>query len=124
MKARRVLAVEDDADSREALRVLLAAFGHEVRVAADGEAAVAQDVAFRPDVAVVDVGLPRMDGYEVAELLRAVLGGSALLIAHTAYGRPADLERGRRAGFDAYLTKPGDPLELAALVGGGADEEP
>jgi DNA-binding response OmpR family regulator len=101
-----VLIVEDNEDAREALRIGLALEGHEVDVAADGDEGLALGVARRPDVAVVDVGLPGRDGYEVARGLRAALGEGVTLIALTGYGQRDDRRRTREAGFDVHLTKP------------------
>jgi CheY-like chemotaxis protein len=111
--ARRILLVEDDADTREALKTLLELSGHHVEVAADGGAAVAHAIASRPDVALVDIGLPEIDGNEVARRIRASLGASGIfLIALTGYGGDADEEMARAAGFDAHFTK---PVELSRL---------
>ena len=98
--ARHVLLVEDSDDIRESLQELLAELGHRVEVAADGEQGVARALASRPEVALVDIGLPRIDGYEVARRLRAALGGDILLVALTGYGQPEDAVRARAAGFD------------------------
>jgi CheY-like chemotaxis protein len=111
--ARRILLVEDDADTREALKTLLELNGHQVEVAADGGEAVAHAIANRPDVALVDIGLPEIDGNEVARRIRASLGaGSIFLVALTGYGGDADEELARAAGFDAHFTK---PVELSRL---------
>ena len=111
--ARRILLVEDDADTREALKTLLELSGHHVAVAADGGEAVAHVVAYRPDVALVDIGLPEIDGNEVARRIRALLGaGGIFLIALTGYGGEAEEELTRAAGFDAHFTK---PVELSRL---------
>ena len=110
---RRILLVEDDADSREALKMLLELSGHQVEVAVDGGAAVAHAIAHRPDVALVDIGLPEIDGNEVARRIRAELGDDGIfLVALTGYGGEADEEIARAAGFDAHFTK---PVELARL---------
>jgi CheY-like chemotaxis protein len=111
--ARRILLVEDDADTREALKTLLELSGHQVAVAADGGEAVAHVVAYRPDVALVDIGLPEIDGNEVARRIRAQLGaGGIFLVALTGYGGEAEEELARAAGFDAHFTK---PVELSRL---------
>jgi len=111
--ARRILLVEDDADTREALKTLLELSGHHVAVAADGGEAVAHVVAYRPDVALVDIGLPEIDGNEVARRIRALLGaGGIFLVALTGYGGEAEEELARAAGFDAHFTK---PVELSRL---------
>jgi CheY-like chemotaxis protein len=82
----RVLLVEDHPDGRETLKLLLELCGYQVEAAADGRQGVEKGLAWRPEVAVVDIGLPLLDGYEVARRLRAALGGRVRLIALTAYG--------------------------------------
>ncbi|WP_437760995.1 ATP-binding protein [Sorangium sp. So ce1389] len=104
---RRVLVVEDAEDVRRVLRELLAALGHEVAVAADGVDGLAKLLALRPEVAFVDVGLPGIDGHELARRARAAPAGEAVyLVALSGYGGPEDQARSRRAGFDRHLTKP------------------
>ena len=114
--SRRVLIVEDNPDGREMLRLLLELYGYQVEEAADGRQAVEKALAWRPEVAVVDIGLPVLDGYEVARRLRAALGGRVVLIALTAYGSPEDRQRAFDAGFDYHLTKPASPYELRRLL--------
>jgi CheY-like chemotaxis protein len=106
------LIVEDNVDGRESLRTLLEAWGHHVEVAADGLEGVQKALAGQPEVALVDIGLPLLDGYQVAEQLRAILGHTVFLVACTAYGRPEDRHRSFKAGFDAHLTKPVDLDDL------------
>jgi PAS domain S-box-containing protein len=104
---RRVLVVEDESDVREMLRVLLEGEGHEVSVADNGVEGVAKFDSFRPDVALVDIGLPGMDGYEVARQARSLPDGSRFkLIAITGYGQEKDRQRAHDAGFDLHVTKP------------------
>jgi len=117
----RVLIVEDNADTREALQEALALDGYEVFASADGRTAL--DVARReqPGVVVVDIGLPGLDGYEVAQRLRASANGDRLLlIGLSGYGQPEARRRATEAGFDAYLTKPVAPDELARVIEAGA----
>jgi signal transduction histidine kinase/CheY-like chemotaxis protein len=109
---RRVLIVEDIADSRKALRVLLQLCGHVVEVAEDGLEGVEKAVRTRPEIALVDIGLPKLDGYQVAREIRSSLGASIRLIALTGYGQPDDQQRALEAGFDLHLTKPVDPQHL------------
>jgi CheY-like chemotaxis protein len=116
--ARRILIVEDHPDGRESLRVLLELFGYRVDVAADGFQGIQKGLAEEPDVALVDIGLPHLDGYQVAAQLRAGLGRKVLLIAYTAYGQPEDRQRALEAGFDAHLVKPVDLVELFGWLGG------
>jgi PAS domain S-box-containing protein len=104
---RRVLVVEDEGDVREMLKVLLEGEGHEVSVADNGIEGVAKLGSFRPDVALVDIGLPGMDGYEVARRARSLPGGELIkLIAITGYGQEKDRQRAHDAGFDLHVTKP------------------
>jgi signal transduction histidine kinase/DNA-binding response OmpR family regulator len=102
----RVLVVEDNTDARDMLHALLEHAGHEVHEAADGPSAVELAIEIRPDLALVDLGLPGFDGLEVASRVRAAIGDEALLVALTGYGQPLDRQRTRRAGFDAHLVKP------------------
>jgi CheY-like chemotaxis protein len=115
----RVLVVEDNDDIRETLKDLLELCGHEVDTAADGASGVERTLALRPDVALIDIGLPGLDGYQVARRLRAELGSSGTrpkLIALTGYGQPGDKQRALDAGFDAHLVKPVDYDDLAHLL--------
>ena len=113
---RRVLIVEDNDDARDMLRHLLTGTGHEVHEAADGLAGLYQALALRPDAAVIDIGLPGLDGYEVARRIRAGGDAGVLLVAVTGYGQSGDRQRSTEAGFDAHLTKPVDPVALEALL--------
>jgi PAS domain S-box-containing protein len=104
---RRVLVVEDEDDSREALKLLLETEGHEVALTADGAKAIEEVARFRPDFALVDVGLPGMDGYEVARRVRELPEGKTLkLIALTGFGGDKYRRRAREAGFDLHVVKP------------------
>jgi PAS domain S-box-containing protein len=109
---RRVLVVDDNADAAELVAMALTSAGHEVRVAHDGPAALEVARAFTFDVALLDLGLPAMDGIELGERLRAS-GQPGKLVAVTGYGQEADRERSREAGFCAHLVK---PVELAAIM--------
>jgi len=119
--SRCVLIVEDNPDGRETLRVLLTLLGFDVEVAADGLEGVRKGLELRPQAAVVDIGLPEMDGYQVGRSLRHALGRSVLLIAHTAYSGPSGRERAQQAGFDSLLSKPADIEELVRLLRGAED---
>jgi signal transduction histidine kinase len=114
-RPRRLLVVEDNVDARQTLRTLLETLGHEVHEAADGEAGVAAALERRPDLVFVDIGLPRLDGYEVARRLRQAKLG-ARLVALTGYGRDDDLKRAREAGFDEHLLKPATLEQLRAAI--------
>ena len=114
---KRLLLVEDNPDIGETLRDLLQLLGHRVDLAADGLRGVQVALATQPDVALVDIGLPGIDGYEVARRLRATdAGREMLLVALTGYGRPEDRDRAIQSGFDAHLVKPIDPEELNQLL--------
>jgi len=118
---RFILIVEDDGDSRIALRVLLEVWGYRVEEAACGEQAIAIALARQPDLILLDLGLPDLDGYQVAHRLRRVDGYRPFLIALTGLGLAEDRGRARDAGFDAHLVKPVEPDALQALlVRGGA----
>jgi CheY-like chemotaxis protein len=116
---RSVLVVEDNPDGRDSLCTFLGLLGHRVDAAVDGEEGVEKGLSQQPEVAVIDIGLPRMDGYEVAVRLRAAMGRNILLIAHTGYGQPEDVKRGADAGFDAYFVKPANLHELSTWVARG-----
>ena len=113
----RVLVVEDNEDGRESLRELLEIWGYEVSVAGNGPEGVEMAFAVRPEVALIDIGLPGLDGNEVARRIRSLLDGEEIsLIAMTGYGQPEDRRRALQAGFDRYLVKPVDPAELSQLL--------
>jgi PAS domain S-box-containing protein len=114
----RILVVEDHADSAEMLAFLLRLEGHEVRVASEGSGALDAARAQRPDVVLCDIGLPGMNGYEVASRLRQETEcANARLIALSGYGQAEDRRRSKEAGFDFHLTKPVEPDALIALLG-------
>jgi two-component system CheB/CheR fusion protein len=111
------MIVEDNADARDMLRTLLELDGHTVYEASDGAAGLDAILALRPDLAFVDIGLPGVDGFEVARRLRAQEnGGPTKLVALTGYGQEADARRTREAGFDLHLIKPIDPDTLASVL--------
>jgi signal transduction histidine kinase len=111
---RRVLVVEDNVDARQTLSALLSASGYEVFVAGDGDDGLAQILEHRPDLAIVDIGLPGLDGFEVARRTRSALGGAApRLAALTGYSSLAVRRAALEAGFDLHLVK---PLSMAALA--------
>jgi PAS domain S-box-containing protein len=112
--ARRILVVEDNADAAEGFAAHLRLHGHEVRTAGDGEEALAIAREFRPQVALVDIGLPGMSGYELAHRLRET---PALLIALTGHGQKQDRTRAREAGFHHHFVKPADPRDIQAAIG-------
>jgi len=109
-----ILMIEDDADAREVLQISLEAEGQLVRVAANGDDGIALAAATRPDVVFIDLGLPGLDGFEVARRLRALLGTTVRLIALT--GRTEDREATAAAGFDGHLLKPVGADAIIALL--------
>ncbi len=113
---RRVLVVDDNADAADALGEALACFGHDVRVVHDAPAALHLARGFRPELALLDIGLPGMSGWELGERLRVVLGEAVRLVAVTGYGLDADRARSREAGFEAHLVKPVDLSLIESTV--------
>jgi len=117
-RSRRVLVVEDSADARQSLRLLLEMAGHEVEACEDGPSGLARLRAFRPDVALIDLGLPGMDGYTVAREARGRPETRAIrLVAVTGYGQAEDRRRALAAGFDLHVTKPVDASMLDDVLG-------
>jgi CheY-like chemotaxis protein len=109
--------VDDNVDAAQSLAMLLETSGHSVRTAYDGEAALEAARAHRPDIAFLDIGLPKLDGYELAKCLRHdVALGHITLVAMTGYGQAADRERARVAGFDEHLIKPVDFSKVERLL--------
>ncbi len=104
--SQRILIVDDNEDAAVSLAALLSALGYETHTALDGETALASVDSFRPDVVLLDIGLPDLDGYEVALRLREEGAQELKLIALTGYGQEEDLRRAREAGFDQHLLKP------------------
>ena len=112
----RVLVAEDIPDAAEMMRLMLETMGHAVRIAADGVQAVAIAQEFEPQVALLDIGMPRMDGYEAARRIRALLGQRVYLVALTGWGQEEDERRAVAAGFDRHVTKPAEPELLESLI--------
>ncbi len=113
----RILVADDLADSADSLAMLLQLEGHEVRVAYDGEQALALAESFRPDVALLDVGMPKLNGLEVCGRIREQHWGQRMtLVAQTGWGQASDRQRSRDAGFDHHIVKPIDPEKLIALL--------
>jgi CheY-like chemotaxis protein/two-component sensor histidine kinase len=113
----RVLVADDNSDLAESVAMLLRFEGHEVRIALDGPSALELAEEFKPDAALLDIGLPGLNGYELARKLRSRSSGQKLLlIAVTGYGRFKDRERSKNAGFDCHLVKPVDPHALSVLL--------
>ena len=118
---RNILVVDDNQDAAELIAEALAAAGHDVRTAFDGPAALAISEEFDPDVVFLDIGLPVMDGYEVARRMRASDGKRMRLVAITGYGQEADRKRALAAGFDSHLVKP-VPIEVTLAIASSSEE--
>ena len=117
--ARRVLIALDDEIAAVILREVLTGFGHELEVALDGPAALAKTLEFRPDVVLLDLGLPLLDGRAIARKLRKTSAGRKLrLFAISAYARPQDTARALAAGFDHHFIEPVDVEALALAIAG------
>jgi CheY-like chemotaxis protein len=114
--SRHVLIIEDNADARGTLQTLLALLGHRVETARTGAEGVERALTARPEVVLIDLGLPVLDGYEVARRLRAALGDSVLLVALTGHVLDEDRQRSQEAGFNAHLAKPVEVEELNLLL--------
>lgn len=114
----KVLIVEDNRDTRTTMRMLLSmGFGHDVYEAGDGAGGVRLALEMRPDVALIDLGLPDLDGHEVARRIRAVLDRRAIvLVALTGYDSPEDRRLAEQSGFDVHLVKPVDSAELSRIL--------
>ena len=115
--SRRILVVDDNRDSANSLGILLSMAGNIIQTAHDGEEAVERAVSFGPSVILLDIGLPKMNGYEAARRIRELPGGKTLvLVALTGWGQEEDRRRSREAGFDHHLVKPVDPTMLQVLL--------
>jgi CheY-like chemotaxis protein len=115
--SRRVLVVDDNVDAANSIATVLQLFGHNVHCVYDGPSALSAADEFRPEIIVLDIGLPGMDGYEVARRLRdrAAFQGTPI-VAVTGYGQDEDRARSREAGFNEHLAKPVDPEALHKLI--------
>lgn len=115
---RKVLLVDDNEDGRTCLATLLSIYGHEVDIASDGADALAKTAIFKPDIVMLDIGLPDMDGYEVARRLRAdEATARTRLVAITGYGQKADVQSAHEAGFDAHILKPARIEDVCLQIG-------
>ena len=112
----RVLVVNDYADNVESMAMLLRLYGHEVETALGGSAALRAARANPPEVVLLDISMPGMNGYEVARQLRSMFQGRVVLIALTAHGFEEDKRRCVEAGFDRHLVKPADPVKVEQLI--------
>jgi DNA-binding response OmpR family regulator len=117
-KPRRILVVDDNKDAADALALFLQMDGHAVRCVYDGRSALEVASEFMPEVVLLDIGLPDMDGYALAQnLRRQAKNASATLIAVTGYGQEGDRDRSAESGIDHHLIKPVDTAELLRLLG-------
>ena len=115
--AQRILVVDDNRDATETLAALLQLSGHETATAYDGKSAIEIAESFRPDVLLLDIGMPELNGYEVARRVRALpWGADTTLVALTGWGQEDDRRRSQEAGFDAHLVKPVDHAQLMELL--------
>jgi CheY-like chemotaxis protein len=112
----RVLVVDDDPDTVASLRLLLEAWGFEAWTARDGQTALEMARAFPPDVVILDLAMPGLDGYAVARRLRQTTTDGVCIICMSGYGAALDRQRSREAGCDHHLLKPADPEELRRLL--------
>ena len=116
-KRRRLMVIDDNRDAAESMSMLFELWGHEVVCIFDGRAALDTAAKFRPDAVFLDIGLPGMDGYEIAERLREIPQASRIvLVAITGYGQDEDRRRSREAGIDHHLVKPVAPDALLKLL--------
>jgi CheY-like chemotaxis protein len=119
-----VLIADDNEDCAESLAMLLRLKGYEVRTASDGPQAIQVAAQFLPEAVLLDIGMPTMNGYDVARVIREEPWGKhLLLIAQTGWGQARDRQRSQEAGFDAHLTKPVDCASLMELLSGSAPEK-
>lgn len=115
--SRKILIIDDNADAAKTTQMLLSMLGHEAEVAFDGPSGIDMAASSAPDVILLDIGLPGMDGYEVARRLREKTGQKeTLLIALSGHGEPDDVQKAKEAGFDHHLVKPADTARLMALI--------
>ena len=113
----RILVVDDNHDSALSLAMMLSIMGHETRTAHDGESAVATAESFRPEVVLLDIGLPKLNGYEVAQRIREnAWGASMFLIAVTGWGQEEDRQRSSEVGLNVHMVKPVEPAALERLL--------
>jgi CheY-like chemotaxis protein len=113
---RRILVIEDNSEIRDLLRIKLRKLGHDVEAAEDGVKGLEKLLENPPDVALIDIGLPGMDGYEIARRVRETLDRNIYLIALTGYGQAEDKKKALDAGFNVHLTKPADFVDLQNML--------
>ena len=117
VRTHRILVVDDNHDAAESLAMVLRSLGHEVHLEHDGPSALVAARALRPQALLLDIGLPRLDGYEVCRRLRSETWGRGLvIIAVSGWGAEEHVARAKAAGFDAHVVKPADPRRVIALL--------
>ena len=117
MRSRQVLIVEDNADHAQTLGLILELRGHRLQIATDGIAAIEMARRVRPEVVLLDLGLPGVDGFEVARRLKREHGDAVRIIALSAYGTENDRQQSMEAGCEVHLMKPADPRFIESLLG-------
>ena len=124
-KSFRILVVDDNHDSALSQAMMLSIMGHETRTAHDGESAVAEAESFLPEVVLLDIGLPKLNGYEVAQRIREKSwGASMFLIAVTGWGQEEDRQRSTEVGLNVHMVKPVEPAALEKILADLAQGEP
>jgi CheY-like chemotaxis protein len=123
MRRLRVLVADDCPDTRKSLRMLLKVWGHDCRDVGDGQAAVCQALNYAPDLVLLDILMPELDGYEAARRLRQ-FDPSLRLVAMSGHTGPGDVLAALEAGFDHFLVKPFDPRELESLLRSFSEKRP
>ena len=121
---RRVVVIDDNATAAIALQRLITVLGGECRVAGDGMTGLAQIRELRPDIVILDIGMPGLDGYETCRRIREEFGSSVIVVALTGWGREHDKQKAMFAGFDVHLTKPADPVMLEGLLANAGPAAP
>jgi len=117
--SRKILVADDDQDSAESLAMLFQMMGHDVRAAREGLEAIRIAEEFRPDLILLDIGMPNLNGYETCRRIREQVWGRAMVIAAlTGWARDEDRDRSQQAGFDRHFVKPVDPTALEELLAG------
>ena len=115
-ESRRILVVDDNVDAADSLAMLLEVRGDQVRIAYDGLEALEAEADFRPEVVLLDIGMPKLSGYDVAKRIRQARGNAVLIVAITGWGQEDDRQRARDAGFNHHFTKPVDFEMLLDLI--------
>ena len=111
-----MLVIDDNADAANTTAMLVETLGGACEVAYDGHSGFAKALVLRPDVILLDIGMPGMDGYQTCRKIRSALGQDVVIVAVTGWGQEQDKDEAYRAGFNAHLTKPADPAALEHLL--------